>query len=206
MQTPDKKIFRDMQEHPEKYSDQELEAMMDDLDQMPDVDMAWQQFCENEELRVKSEEFATVHPTAQHNSQFSILNFQFRKIAAMLVGILMLSGIAFAAIYSLTPSPSPKGEGSSYIQTSDTIRQSSLPLEGTGKSTPVVYDNTPLERMLPEIGVHYGVEVVFENDDVRGLRFRFVWHPERGIEQVVGDLNQFERLTVRLKDHQITVE
>ena len=39
-----KQLYRDMQEAPDKYSDQEIEAMMDDLDQVPDVDEAWQQF------------------------------------------------------------------------------------------------------------------------------------------------------------------
>ena len=46
MQTPDKKklMFLDMQEHPEKYSDEQMEAMMDELDQMPDAGTAWQKF------------------------------------------------------------------------------------------------------------------------------------------------------------------
>ena len=30
-----KQLYRDMQEAPDKYSDQEIEAMMDDLDQVP---------------------------------------------------------------------------------------------------------------------------------------------------------------------------
>ena len=39
-----KELYRDMQEAPDKYSDQEIEAMMDALDKEPDVDEAWQQF------------------------------------------------------------------------------------------------------------------------------------------------------------------
>ena len=59
-----KQLYRDMQEAPDKYSDQEIESMMDDLDQVPDVDKAWQQFESEEffaeqsgkaERRVKSE-------------------------------------------------------------------------------------------------------------------------------------------------------
>ena len=60
--------------------------------------------------------------------------------------------------------------------------------------------------MLPEIAAHYDVKVTFANEEVRGLRFRFVWNPQQGIDQVVSDLNQFERLTVTLKDKEITVE
>ena len=43
---PNKQLYRDMQEEPEKYSDQELEAMMDEVDQMADAEEAWQQFCQ----------------------------------------------------------------------------------------------------------------------------------------------------------------
>ena len=72
-----KQLYRDMQEAPDKYSDQEIEAMMDDLDQVPDVDEAWQQF-ESEELKFHS---------------------LLRKMAASFVGLLLVSGVAFAAIH-----------------------------------------------------------------------------------------------------------
>ena len=83
---------------------------------------------------------------------------------------------------------------------SDTARADTLSVQ------PVIYDNTPLEKMLPEIALHYGADVTFANDDARQLRFRFVWNPQKGIDQVVNDLNQFERLRVTLKENQIIVE
>lgn len=76
----------------------------------------------------------------------------------------------------------------------------------TATVQPVVYDNTPLGKMLPEIAAHYGVNVAFASAEARELRFRFVWNPQQGIDQVVSDLNQFERLTVTLRDSQVTVE
>ena len=71
---------------------------------------------------------------------------------------------------------------------------------------PIVFDNVSLDKMLPQIAAYYNKEVEFQNEDARGLRFRFVWNPQKGIGQVVSDLNQFERLTVTLKDDVITVE
>ena len=49
MQTNDERNLQryfDMQEHPEKYTDEELEAMMDELDRLPDVEQAWLQVME----------------------------------------------------------------------------------------------------------------------------------------------------------------
>ena len=75
-----KQLCLDMQEAPDKYSDQEIEAMMDDLDQVPDVDEAWQQFAQ------------------QHISSVRPMH-TWRKVAAILIGILTLSGIAIAAVH-----------------------------------------------------------------------------------------------------------
>ena len=71
---------------------------------------------------------------------------------------------------------------------------------------PVIYDNIPLEKMLSEIAAHYDAKVTFVNDEVRQLRFHFVWNPRQSIEKVVSDLNRFERLHVTLKDNQLIVE
>lgn len=37
-------LFLDMQEHPDKYTDSQIEAMMDNMDQMPDVEAEWARF------------------------------------------------------------------------------------------------------------------------------------------------------------------
>ena len=155
-----------------------------------DVDAAWQKLNQK------------VHPK-QHS-------FGWMKIAASFVGVLLVSGIAFAAIWSLTPGPSPKERVVKCSKTTDSVNKSNhSPLfrrGAGGEASTVVYDNIPLEKMLSEIAAHYDAKVTFVNDEARGLRFRFVWDPQKGIGQVVSDLNQFERLTVTLKDNVITVE
>ena len=131
------------------------------------------------------------------------------KMAASFIGVLLVSGIALAAIHFVR-----QYQKLDTMQTTDTTAvansslitsRSSLP-EDTVAVQPVVYDNIPLEKMLSEIAAHYGAKVVFINDEARQLRFRFVWNPQKGIDQVVRDLNQFERLTVTVRDNEITVE
>ena len=194
-----KELYRDMQEEPDKYSDQEIEAMMDDLDQVPDVDEAWQQF--------KNEEFprSCVPSVASEQSSSASL----RKMAASFVGLLLVSGIAFAAIQIVRYAQQHTPKTEEVINTTKpaiTTPSDTLTTDTTAVSQPVIYDNIPLEKMLSEIAAHYDAKVTFVNDEARGLRFRFVWNPQKGIGQVVSDLNQFERLTVTLKDDVITVE
>ena len=159
-----------------------------------DVDAAWQRFAQQ-------------LPTPQ--GEGSGVGSVFHKIAASFIGVLLVSGIAFAAIHIVRQyqkAEAPQTRDTTAVANSSLFtHHSSLP-EDTVTVQPVIYDNIPLEKMLPEIAAHYDVKVTFANEEVRGLRFRFVWTPQQGIEQVVNDLNQFERLTVTLKDNQLKVE
>jgi len=186
-----------------------------------DVDAAWQRF--DQRLRVGDsyrEALATNRDarTSRMRHQPKQHGFGWMKIlcrakrqsraAASFIGVLLVTGIAFAAIHIVrqyqkqeTPQIEMTEKATSPVTTlpADTLSKDTVTVQ------PIIYDNIPLEKMLPEIAAHYDVKVIFANDEARGLRFRFVWNPQQGIEQVVNDLNQFERLTVTLKGHQITV-
>lgn len=201
----------EMLDNPETYTEQEIQDIINRdedtretyrmmveakrssrqrlADQPVDVDAAWQKFNE-------------IHQSKSHG-------FGWMKIAASLVGVLLVSGIAFAAIQivrytqqhtlkteEVINTPNPANVTPTDTLTTDTI----------AAPQPIIYDNIPLEKMLPEIAAHYDAKVTFVNDEARQLRFRFVWNPQKGIEQVISDLNQFEHLIVTLKDNQITVK
>jgi len=211
----------EMLDHPEAYTEQEIHDIINRdedthetyrlmveakrssrnrQDEAPvDVDDAWQRFAE------------------QNTTQTSNLNSQIIKIAASFIGVLLLSGIALAAIHIVrhyvggdVPTPPQETqmvEPHQQIIPDDTVKvETTDTIAPRATMEPVVYDNVSLEEMLPEIAAHYDATVTFANDKARQLRFRFVWNPLQDIGQVVSDLNQFESLTVTLKDNQITVE
>lgn len=154
-----------------------------------DVDAAWQKF--NQKIQPQ-----------QHS-------FGWMKIAASFIGVLLVSGIAFAAIQIVryTQQHTPKTEEvintpkSANVTPADTLTTDTI-----ATPQPIIYDNIPLEKMLPDIAAHYDAKVTFINDEARQLRFYFVWHPQKGIDKVVSDLNKFERLNITLNDNQITVK
>ena len=154
-----------------------------------DVDAAWQKF--NQKIQPQ-----------QHS-------FGWMKIAASFIGVLLVSGIAFAAIQIVRypQQHTPKTEEvintpkSANVTPADTLTTDTI-----APPQPIIYDNIPLEKMLPEIAAHYDAKVTFINDEARLLRFYFVWHPQKGIDNVVSDLNKFERLNITLNDNQITVK
>ena len=198
----------EMLDNPEAYTEQEIQDIINrdedtretyrmmveakrssrqrQADKPVDVDAAWQKF--NQKVQPKQHSFGWI------------------KIAASFVGVLLVSGIAFAAIQIVryTQQHTPKTEEvintpkPANVTPTDTLTTDTITVPH-----PIIYDNISLEKMLPEIAAHYDANVTFVNDEARQLRFRFVWNPQKGIDQVVSDLNQFERLTVTLKDEQI---
>ena len=201
----------EMLDNPEAYTEQEIQDIINRdedtretyrmmvegkrssrkrlADQPIDVDAAWQRFNE-------------IHQSKRHG-------FSWMKIAASFIGVLLVSGIAFATIqivrYAQQNTPKPEEvintPKPAIITPTDTLTTDTIAIP-----QPIIYDNIPLEKMLPEIAAHYDTKVTFVNEEARQLRFRFVWNPQNGINQVVSDLNQFECLTVTLNDNQITVE
>ncbi len=229
----------EMLDHPEAYTEQEIHDIINhDEDtretyrlmveakrsnrnrrnEAPvDVDAAWQRFEKKQNLQSFARPEGTLAKTRIFNFQSSIFNLQFKKIVASFIGLLIVSGIAFAAIHIVRhyveqdtqtlPQETQMVEPRQQVALDDTVKSEATDtIAPRATMEPVVFDNVPLEEMLPEIADHYDATVTFANDKARQLRFRFVWNPQQDISQVVSDLNQFESLTVTLVDNQITVE
>ena len=229
----------EMLDHPEAYTEQEIQDIINRdedtretyrlmveakrssrnrQDETPvDVDDAWQRFAKRQNLQSSARPEGTLAKTRIFNFQSSIFNLQFKKIVASFIGVLLVSGIAFAAIHIVRhyvgqdmptpPQETQMVEPRQQVAFDDTVKSETTDtIAPRATIEPVVFDNVPLEEMLPEIADHYDATVTFANDKARQLRFRFVWNPQQGIDQVVNDLNQFESLTAILKDNQITVE
>ena len=133
--------------------------------------------------------------------------FQFRKFAAMFVGILMLSGIAFAAIHIVTYDNTPKEqnivvEANSHLSTADP-----QPVENDTIATPrpKLYDNVPLGVIFKELSDYYHVKVVYRNEDAPQLRLFYQRKPEYSLEKVVEMLNNFEWLQLELENDTLYV-
>lgn len=82
-----KQLFHDMQEHPENYSDEQLEAMMADIDRKPDAEAAWQRL-----------EGHAATPLRNGRGQG-----WFFRVAAIFIAAAFLGGLAFATMRLLAP-------------------------------------------------------------------------------------------------------
>ena len=133
-------------------------------------------------------------------------SFQLRKFAAMFVGILMLSGIAFAAIHIISRSDSHKEKDTVTVSnTSSLTHQSPLSQDTIVAPQPKLYENVPLSDIFDELSTYYQIKAVYRNDASRQIRLFYQWKPEYTIEKVVDMLNNFELLQLELKNDTLYV-
>ena len=124
------------------------------------------------------------------------------KFAAMFVGILMLSGIAFAAIHIASHYNAPKEQETKVIKNSQPSTSSPQLAEPdtTAAPQPKLYDNVPLGEIFEELSGYYNVKVVYQNEDAPRLRLFYQWKPEYTLEKVVEMLNNFEWIQIQTEN------
>ena len=182
-----KQLYRDMQEAPDKYSDQEIEAMMDHLDQVPDVDEAWQQFAR------------------QHISSAGPMH-TWRKVAAMIIGTLTLSGIAIAAVHIVRqPQQEEQPAAAAEHPQSAVTAPQAIPTDTIVKTVPVVFDNIPLDSIAKGIATYHHLQLDLKSEQACQLRFYFVWNQEDSLQEVIEKLNMFEQVNLAVENGKLVV-
>ena len=193
----------------------------------PDVDAEWEKFAasHSEELTnaARAEgKLACTMPCKEEEdeSQLEILDegeykprlrayLAPRKIAASFIGVLLASGIAFAAIQVVRNISTPKLQQPTTEQTTDIDPVTSLPADTVKADTisvePYIFNNVPLDSMLTAIATAHGIGVEFENEAARHLRFHFVWKREDSLSRVVEKLNTFEAVNIGIEDKTLVV-
>lgn len=226
MMTEEKRIewLLELQEHPEQLTDEQLQQILadDEMRQLvkqlgfakrafkhdalkndtPDVDAEWEKFAAShlEELAILDE--------GEYKPRLRAYLAP-RKIAASFIGVLLASGIAFAAIQVVRNISTPKPQQPTTEQTTDINPVTPLPADTVQADTipvePYIFNNVPLDSMLTAIATAHGVGVEFENEAARHLRFHFVWKPEDSLSRVVEKLNTFEAVNIVEEDKTLVV-
>ena len=238
MMTEEKHIewLLELQDHPEQMTEEQLQQILSD-DEMrllvqqlglakrafkhdelknvtTEVDAEWEKFaaCHAEELDALDErERRQVGDGTSgiHKPRF-VLRLATHKIAASFIGVLLASGIAFAAIQVVRNINTPKPQQPTTEQTTDIDPVTSLPADTVQADTipvePYIFNNVPLDSMLTAIATAHGVGVEFENEAARHLRFHFVWKREDSLSRVVEKLNTFEAVNIGMEDKTLVVK
>ena len=191
----------------------------DDLDTSDIIDEEWTKFAAayglDEKLKIKDERLtinnSPLGPQGRLPEQeFTINNSSFRKLAAMVAGVLLLSGITYAAIRFV--GGRADGEDAGQEQTvvatdgQQTTTDATLALQDSTLTTARVFENQELGTILEEMAQFYDCEVEYKNENARKLRLYFTWDKRETVDDVVGAFNKFERFHIRRDAKRLIVE
>ena len=204
-------LLLDMQEHPERFSEQALQTMLDDPEvrELMEATAQLKQAMMSDENNVNDvdvewQRFAQTHLTEQKQER------SWLKIAATFIGILMMSGIAFAAIHIIRHVSNVGVESHPPIQETTIANPHQLPADTlkTDSIPPKVvrYDEATLEKILTDMANYYGLSLIWKSEDAKTLRLFYVWNRQLSASESTKQLNNFERFHLELNDSIITVE
>lgn len=211
----------DIQEHPERYTDEQIENLLADEEvkdyfkelalarmagrkakpEKVDVDEAWQKFSRQH----FSDEAESASGTTVRKSPHS----RRMKIAASIVGVIFLSGVAWAtAIHQGWVKGFSSPDNSSHInkveQTSasaslsaDSIKEEAMAAKKDSLDMkPMVFDNAELKDVLTLLASFYQVKVEYQNEEAQHVRLFFNWDKLRSLQQNIEILNAFDRINI----------
>jgi LEA14-like dessication related protein len=134
-------------------------------------------------------------------------NRRWLRVAAMFIGILMITGIAYAAIqHVIKIERKPKVTA---LKRKPNVRKVKdvygLAVAPTG-AAPVLYNNVELQQIMQYISDGYNVNIVFKNDSVRTVRFYLQWEADDTLQEIIERINHFKKVRLTLAEETIIIE
>ncbi len=192
----------DMQEHPEKYTDEQIEHLL--------ADEEVKEFLRDLAMARMAGKKATPKKVDVDKAWKEFSNGSYRnrmKIAASIVGIIFLSGVALAAVQNgwLNFSTSDKVVDNKVMTeqivpsntlANDSIKAMTVEPTDSLDMKPVVFDNAELGTILMQMADFYHVKVEYMNANTQHVRLFFNWNKTKTLEQNLELLNAFDRIQI----------
>ena len=197
------KRLLEMQESPERFTEEEIRQLMSDDDcrsfyqqmvRAADALHAQKDALNTQEDGVSSVERAPVRP--------------YLKFAASVVGVLMLSSITLAAFhFASSSSPNDAIPAVETTQTdSQTVVRQDAAKDTAVVASPKTFENVALRDIVNEVAASHHLTVEVKNVASAALRLYYPWNPQMPLQQVVEELNRFEKVQLTVKENTIVIE
>lgn len=188
-------------EHPEKYTDDELRQLLSDGEcseyyrLMSDAASAYADTPDEIDVDAEWERF--------HRQHFPKVSL-WRKVAAVFIGILMVSGISYAAIRLIS------SEGNTVQDVSapevQAYGQQKTPVDEELVDTVYTFQDAELQEILSQLASHYQLHTEYLNEQARHVRLYIKWNKTEDAQTMVERLNRFNKVNVKLANGLITAE
>lgn len=220
-----------MTQHPERYTDEQWREVFDGETLADEqIEAEWQQFEQSHFPASNSQQPAstTLHramstgeeqaksisekaPAQQNDASFFARHSSLMKVAASLIGILMLSGITLAAIHIVRTAQQPTAsaqQSTPTVQhpTSDILPNDSSLYTHHSPLQTIVFEDAELQQIADSLATFYRVSPAFRNASTRHLRLFYEWDQQARIGEIINELNHFDHVSISLKGDSIIFE
>lgn len=203
-----------MMEKPDRYSQEEWQQVLSDKDcreyyrLMCDTSAALHDHRPNKtETEEALQRFEELYMSDRRHIAI------WRQLAAVFVGLMLISGLAFAAITMVRHrQQAPKRElavapakAKATAKTTTAVRDTikSQPQESNGMKQ---FINTPVANIVNEIASYYGLKAEIRNTQAASIRLYFNWNRQCSAAQVASQLNQFDNIRITLDGSSLVLE
>ena len=131
-----------------------------------------------------------------------------RKIAAIFIGLLMLSGIAYATIH-LINNNMQKPQDVQTVTASNSQPSTVNAQQAESDSTymkPIVYEDAELATILSDMATFYQVEPIYKKAESMHIRLYFTWDKKHALDDIIDTFNKFERIHITRDNQKLIVE
>lgn len=213
-----------MHEQAEQLSDEDIQKVLDDADDAADLNtlsdikraMATKRTdISDDEIDRQWETFEAKHSMLWQRESRR-MGWSWMKIAAMFVGVMMIVGVAFAAIKvivghrqeaSLKAEKTLTANKQSPVSTVNTVALSdSIDSAATDSANIVRFDDVELQTILNAVAQHHGLKLQYENEQSKHIRMFFKWNKQADIASIVQMLNSYDRISIELDGNVLIIK
>ena len=210
----------DALEHPENYSDAEVEQLLTDSEArevydilrrtadvsapVPEIniDDEWRRF-EAKQPKRRLLIFRWLSFVASRNAAAVAIAFVGTiAVVAATIGVTHY----FNANKEMAKTEQAEPQKQTAIANANVAPTDTIPSETTPLPETIVFKGENLERILANIVEYYGATVKFNQDAAKSLKLYFEWNQSLPLNEVVEQLNNFEQINITLTDKVLTVK
>lgn len=210
----------DALEHPENYSDAEVEQILTDPEAREVYDMLRKTADASapvSEINLDEEwrRFEAKQPKRRPVIPRWLSFMASRNAAAVIIALVGTLAVVAATIgvthyfnanKEMAQTEQAEQQKQTAIADSKVAPTDTIPTETTPLPETIVFKGENLGKILADMAGYYGVTVKFNQDAVKSLQLYFEWDQSLPLNEVVEQLNNFEQINITLTDKALTVK
>lgn len=214
-------VYREMQLHPDAFTPMQLEAVMDAIDDAPDVARAWESFADSHRRTAPEKNgvpfrFRGAATSARHHAAADARHPKVtargwsRKVAAAVIAF-VTCGLIYAAAVAGRFLPNLFAPSEKVVDDVRPAAVSEIVADGdnvpvTNEDESILYDNVPLSQILDDVAAYHNLKVIYLNEQTGKTRLFYKWTKRATLEETIRSFNSFERISIVQKDSTVIVQ